>query len=446
MPAEHTEVDVAVVGLGSGGENLATRCAEHGLRVVAFEPDRVGGECPFVACIPSKVLLHHVAAGSDWATAIEHRRSATSGLDDEGHAESLEKAGVELVRARARLVGERVVEADGRRWRAEHVVLATGGSASVPDLDGLDPDRIWTSDDLLTADRLPESLVVLGGGAIGCELATVQAGLGGPEGRGGRAVVVEVSSRIGGPDLDDEVAELLCFTLEDRGVEVRTNADAERVEHTDAGVRLHLGDGTVVEAERLLVAVGKDPNWDGLGLEELGLETTVDDGLRVGDTDWLRAVGDLNGLAPWTHGANHQARWLADALAGQAWPEGRQRHLPHGIFTLPPAAAVGLSAGEAAEQGLDVVRGVATYDDIARPMTDELGEGRVVVVVDRVTRKLVGCSGVGERFDEIVATFSVMLQQGLTADEAVRSVIAFPTVTQVLTPAVQAALDQLGSA
>ena len=160
-------VDVAVIGLGSAGEALATALAEHGRHVVGFEPGRVGGECPFTACMPSKALLHDAASGTAWEDARRHRDEVVDHLDDGSHADALQQAGVTLVRSPARLIDEGVVEADGRRWRARHVVLATGSSPVVPPITGIDDVPWLTSDELMVTDELPDSLLILGGGAIG---------------------------------------------------------------------------------------------------------------------------------------------------------------------------------------------------------------------------------------------------------------------------------------
>ncbi len=434
-------VDVAVVGLGSAGENLANTLAAAGRSVVGFEPGLVGGECPFTACMPSKALLHDAAAGRSWGDARARRDEIVDHLDDDGHVDQLRDTGVDVVRSAARLVAEHTVEADGRRWTADHVVLATGGAPSVPPVDGLrlDDDRVWTSERYLRAADLPARLVVIGGGAIGCELATVHAAFG-----DGAVTLLDHSSLLG-DDVDPDVRALVADALGDVGVDVRCDVEIERVDLTGDGVTVHLDDRTIA-ADAVLVAAGKDPRWDGLGLDTVGIDDpTVDDDLRVGGLDWLSAIGDLNGRAPWTHGANHQAAWLADRLLGTAWPAGRMDDMPRCVFTNPPVASVGRTTLQAERDGLEVVRGVARYGDIARPTTDELGDGVVVVVADATTGRLVGCSGAGARFDEIISTFTAWLHAGSTVHDAARIVVPFPTVTQVLTPAVEQARAALPS-
>lgn len=436
---ETKEVYLAVIGLGSAGENLAKRVAGSGRSVVGFDPGLVGGACPFLACIPSKVLLHHVEVGSDWPTALAHREETVHGRDDSQHADGLTDAGVELVRSAALLVDEQVVEADGRRWRAEHVVLATGSDPVVPDLDGLDPELVWTSDDAMSADELPSSMIVLGGGAVGCELSTVHSHF------GDRTVLIDHGETLGGGDIDPDVADALADQLRERGIDLRFGVEAEAVEHLDENGRVRLsGEGTdPVEADRLLLAVGRSPAWDGLGLDDLGIATEIDEELRIDGCAWLWALGDLNGQAPWTHGANLQADWLAARLMGEGWPGVPHVAVAHCVFTRPPVAAVGLSHQLALAEGIDAVRGVAGYDDTARSATDRLGAGTVVVVADRQSRRLLGCSGIGPGFDDVISTISVMIDREMTVDEAARFVIPFPTITQVLTSAVKNAAEAM---
>lgn len=428
-------VDVAVIGLGSAGEALATSLAERGRHVVGFEPGLVGGECPFTACMPSKALLHDASTGASWEDARRHRDEVIEHLDDGSHAEALQRAGVTLVRSRAELLDEGVVEADGRRWRARHVVLATGSTPVVPPVDGLDDVAWLTSDELMVADELPESLVILGGGAIGCETATIMAGFGKP------VTIVESSSLLSG-GVDPAVAERLAVQLRGAGVDVCTDAEVTEVSSVPAGIRARLSTGTSVEAAALLVATGQAPAWSGLGLDRLGLddEPPVDEEYRVGGLDWLRAIGDLNGRSPWTHGANHEARRLARLLVDEP-PGPPTEHMAHCVFTTPPAAAIGLTAGAANDEDRDVVVGTARYSDVARYATDDLQDGVVVVVADRATGELLGCSGTGARFDDVIGIVAALQHCGCTVQDAAELVLPFPTIGQVLTPAFRDAVD-----
>jgi dihydrolipoamide dehydrogenase len=431
-------VDVAIIGLGSAGEALAEDLVGRGLHVVGFEPGLVGGECPFTACMPSKSLLHDAVTGASWDDARAHRDEVVEHLDDGSHAAALEQAGVTLVRSAATIVDQGVVEAEGRRWRARYVVLATGSSPVVPPIPGIDDVPWSTSDELMVAPDLPDSLLILGGGAIGCEAATIMAGF-------DRAVtIVEGDSLLGGA-VDPAVSDRLAVQLRDAGVDVCTKTELTGTAPAGGGVRATLSTGATIDAAALLVATGQSPNWSDLGLEELGIddEPEVDDEYRVGGRDWLRAIGDVNGRSPWTHGANHEARRLARMLVGEA-PGASTEHMASCVFTSPPVGAIGLTAEAAAEQGREVVVGSARYSDVARYATDELQDGVVVVVADRETGELLGCSGTGARFDEVIGIVAALQHCDATVQSAAELVLPFPTIGQVLTPAFRDAVDAMG--
>ena len=430
-------VDVAVIGLGSAGEALATALAEHGKHVVGFEPGLVGGECPFTACMPSKALLHDATTGTSWEDARRHRDEVIEHLDDGSHAEALQRAGVTLVRSPAALVDEGVVEADGRRWRARHVVLSTGSSPVVPPIEGIEDVTWLTSDELMVAGALPESLLVLGGGAIGCEAATILAGF------DKQVTIVESGALLSG-GIDPAVADRLAVQLRHAGVEVCTDAELVEVSPVPGGLRARLSTGASFDAAAMLVATGQAPAWSGLGLEVVGLDEApeVDDEYRVAGHDWLRAIGDLNGRSPWTHGANHEARRLARLLVDEA-PGPPTEHMAHCVFTDPPVAAIGLTAEAANGEGRNVVVGTARYSDVARYSTDDLEDGVVVVVADRATGELLGCSGTGARFDDVIGIVAALQHCGCTVQDAAELVLPFPTIGQVLTPAFRDAADAL---
>lgn len=436
MPNQH--VDVAVIGLGSAGEAFSSALARSGRSVVGFEPNLIGGECPFTACMPSKVLLHHASRSApDWDAARQHRDEVVNHLDDSGHHDELVEAGVTVVRERAHLDGERMVRAGDNTWTADLVVLATGSAAVVPPIDGLDRQRIWTSDDLMTAPTLPGSCVLVGGGVIGCESAAILAGF------GTAVTLVEGEDHLLAGAVAPQVGELLGERLADLGVDVRTGNDVEAIEHRDGDDEVRIAGGEAVSGACVLVAIGQAPVWDGVGLERVGLDgrPDVDDDYVVGGLGWLRAIGDVDGRSPWTHAANHEAARLVELLTSDdARPE--VPNMPSCIFTDPPVAAVGLTAAQARDAGHEVISGTARYSDIARYATDQTFDGLVVVVADRDTGALLGCSGIGPRFDDTISVVAALMRGGITVEEAARHIIPFPTMSQVLAPAFQAAADQ----
>lgn len=434
---ETRRADVVVIGLGSAGEQFATRLAEAGHDVVGFEPGLVGGECPYLACIPSKSMLHDMHTDRSWQEAVARRDELASHRDDQQHADDLVEAGVELRRETAQLSGERTVTGEHGVVKADHVVIATGAGAVLPDIDGIDHERVWTSADALRSTERPDRLLVLGGGAIGCELSQVYASF------GTEVVLVDHGDHLLS-DADPEVSSHLAARLRDDGVNVRLGVTVERIEPSDTDALVTLGDGTSITVDRILVAAGVEPRLGGLGLDSVGLDPDaleIDDDGSIDGIGWLWAIGDVTPTSSWTHGANRQAKALADRLDGRAWPPTRPI-FPHCVFTSPPVGMVGANAAAARADGHDVVVGRATYGDIARGATDEADQGEVAVVVDRPSGRILGASVVGPRADDVIQIVTAFMIGDVDIDRAARTVFPFPTYNQVLEVALEAARNR----
>jgi len=438
MTLDPQTFDVVVLGGGSAGESIATLLARAGRTVALVEAFRVGGECPYVACMPSKAMLHsaqvHVrgtdgAVGSHdaaFAAAVERRDDIAEHRDDSGAAQGLQAAGVVLLRGRGRITGPGVVEVDGRPLTWHDLVVATGSAPVVPDLPGLADVPTWTSDQALSAADRPASLLVLGGGAVGCELAQVHARF------GVATTLLEAGPQVIGRE-EPSIAALLVQVLRDDGVDVRLEARVERFEATADGLaRAHLAGGGTVEVARVLVAVGRTPSSDGLGLDLLGIETgdgggiEVDDHCRVAGQGHVWAAGDVTGIAPYTHTANYQARVIvANLLGGDRTAD--YRAIPRAVYTDPPVASVGLDEATAREAGIDAVTAVMDLGEVARAVTEDAGGGRLVLTADRVRGVLVGAAAIGPRADEWLseATLAIRAQVPLAVLSDV--VHAFPT-------------------
>jgi len=448
--------DVVVMGAGSTGTNVAWYARDNGLSVAVVEPQLVGGECSYWACVPSKALLapvHAIAAARrlpgaaqavtgevDVDAVLAHRDELISHLDDGAQVDWLSSIGAELVRGRARLVGEREVQVTGedggtRTLTAQRaVVVATGTRAAAPPVEGLADIATWDNRDVTTAKQVPRRLLVLGGGVVGVEMAQAYRRL------GAQVAIVEMGERILGP-YEPWVSETLTEALTDEGVTVRTGATAKaaRREGTDGPVTLTLDDGTELTGDELLVAAGRRPNTDDIGLGAVGVEPggplEVDDQLRVTAVEggWLYAPGDVNGRALLTHQGKYQARLVADIIAGRdrsAWAD--DRAVPQVVFTDPEIAAVGRTEPQARDAGIDVkVVTVAITSVTGAKLAGEGVTGKAQLVLDQERRVVVGATFVGPHVGELLHSATVAIVGEVPIDTLWHAVPAFPTVSEV---------------
>jgi len=458
------EYDVIVVGAGPVGENVADQVVRGGLSALLVERELVGGECSYWACIPSKALLRPAAALGDArrvdgaATAVRgtpnpeqvlaRRTAFTHNWSDDSQVGWLDTAGIALVRGTARLVGERLVEIrtrDGgaRRITARHaVVLATGSRAVVPDVPGLAEADPWTSRDATSATAVPNELAILGGGVVGCEMATAFASL------GSRVTLIARGSGLL-PRLEPFAGDAVLAGLRSSGVDVRLGAAVTTVDRDEAGVRIELTDADAIRtirADEVLVATGRRPATDGLGLETLGLDgLTVDDSCRVAGVDWLYAAGDVNGRALLTHMGKYQARACGAAIVARAGgapaePAPWSRYaatadhaaVPQAVFTDPEVGAVGRTEADARAAGLRVrtveydlgqVAGASLYADGYT--------GRAKLVLDTDRDVIVGATFVGATAAEQVHAATIAIVGEVPLDRLWHAVPSFPTISEL---------------
>jgi pyruvate/2-oxoglutarate dehydrogenase complex dihydrolipoamide dehydrogenase (E3) component len=436
--------DVAVLGAGSGGEAVATLLARGTsthppMSVVVFEPSLVGGECPFLACIPSKVLLAEgQRAKPDWATAIARRDTVTYGRNDTNHATALTQSGATLVRARAVIVGPGQISADGKEYRVDHIIVATGAAANTLK-PGIVSDQLWTSAEALSTTELPPSLVIVGGGPIGCELSEVYARF------GSNVTIIEAADGLL-KDVEPEIGSALQNHLEDIGVTIVLSAKLTGVKATNIGYTVTVENQMPIECARVLVAIGKTPRLGNVGLETLGLDpktAKVDDSGRLGGLDRVWAVGDVTALQPYTHGANAQASVVAENIRGGARSM-NAAVMPRCVYTHPPVAAVGPNLSKAKESsGVLVAR--VSYGDIARPTTDDLGDGLLTVFADRATGAVIGASGIGRAMDELISQITLAIETEWSVERLQHIVQPFPTISQLVGLAYQKLAIELTS-
>ena len=443
------DVDVVVLGLGPGGEHAAIKLARAGLDVVAIESRLVGGECPYYGCVPSKMMIaaaHQIAevhrvpdfggtaqVQPDWsAVAARVRDEATDDWNDAAAVKRLEESGVLFVRGHGRLTGPGRVEVDGTTYVADRgVVVNTGTEPAVPPIDGLADTPYWTNRDVVRLTELPGSVVVVGGGPIGCELAQVFSRF------GARVTVVEALDRLVAAD-EPEASEVLERAFAGEGIQVLTGAKVDSVSHADGSFTLMV-EGQEVEAEKLLVAAGRRGNLVDIGLEAVGLDpearqVETDERMRAGEKLW--AVGDITGKGAFTHVSMYQAAVVVRDILGEDGPWADYRAVARVTFTEPEVASVGLTEAQARDAGIDVA--TATGDLGARGWLAK-AEGVVKLVADRDRGVLVGATVVGPAGGEILS----MLVTAVHAEVPVATLrhmhFAYPTYHR----AVETVLDDL---
>ena len=450
------QVDLVVIGTGPGGEALATGAARAGMRVVAVDKHLVGGECPYYGCVPTKMMVRggdvvaevrRAAAVAGEATiapawAVVARRideEATTGWDDTIAVDRLRDAGVTFHHGVGRLDGPgrvRVEEPDGTTttYVAERGVLVNPGThPAAPPVEGLAGTPYWTNRDAVQVTELPATLVVLGGGPIGCELAQVFSRF------GVRVTVVQRGARLLPAD-EPEAAELVAQVFAEEGIRVLTGVEATQVGYAEGVFTIRLDTGEELSADKLLVAAGRIPNLDDLGLETVGLDPTartieVDEHLRAAEGLW--AIGDVTGKGGFTHVSMYQSAVAQRDILGEPGQPARYHAVPHTTFTDPEVGGVGLTEQQARDAGLRVRTGTTDLASSSRGFTHGPGgHGLIKVVEDADRGVLVGATAVGPAGGEILGFLAVAVHAEVPVDTLRNMMYAYPTFHRAIESAI----------
>ena len=438
--------EVVVLGAGSAGELIATTLSRAGRSVALIEKLRVGGECAYLSCMPSKAMLRSaqirklaketVSLGATstllvlddeikaFRGAVARRDRVAEFRDDSAASTAAIEVGVHLYRGKGVITGQNSIIVNQEELRWTDLVIATGSVPTIPKIEGLETISAWTSEDALSAGDRPSSVLIVGGGPVGCELAQLFARF------GVDTTLVEFSHQLAGREQSD-VAMRLSRNLKEDGVVVHLETEVMKVELTpEEKTSAHLSNGSNILVERVIIAVGRYPNTSDLGLDILGIEVDkkgavqVDQHCRVVGQDHIWAAGDVTGIAPFTHTANYQGRIVGDNLMGIE-QFANYVAIPRAIYTDPPVASVGKTADTENKEGF--ITSKIELSEVSRTDTDGGSGGLLVLTADPLLGVLVGASAIGPRADEWMAEATLAIRAEIQISLLCDVVHPFPT-------------------
>ena len=456
--------DVAILGGGSAGEAVAALLATGGKSVALIEERLVGGECPYFACMPSKAMLaaaelrhairwtampsgavgRAVALDSDrdaYAAAVARRDAVANYRDDRDTVQRLEAQGVRIIKARGHIEGPGVLSVGGERIGWRDLVISTGSRFRETRIAGLDRVETWNSEQFYSSAELPASAAVIGGGAVGCEIAQVLNRF------GCRVTLVQHTAQLLSRE-EPAIAEAFAAALAKDGIDVRLRAEVARVEAISGGARISLDDGWSATVERVIVATGMQANTDHIGCKRLGIQLDsrnnlpIDDHCRVKGQKNVWGAGDVTGVALYTHTANYHGRTIAANLLGHE-TRADHRAIPRGVYTEPAVASVGLSSAAARSEGYDVAVAKFPLGETARAFVRGDSTGWLVLVADRRARVLLGAAAIGSHVEELIGEAALAIRARVPLHVLVDLVHPFPTYSEAYEPPLR---ELLGSA
>lgn len=439
--------DAVILGMGPGGEVAAGRLLKAGKKIAIVEKELIGGECAYWACIPSKTLLRPPEVKSEARRAFgtstptltleevfDYRDFMIRNLDDSGQIESYEGKGVTVVKGEGRINGPGKVEANGQTLEADHIIVATGSAPNVLPIEGIEDVLHWTNREVTTTREVPGRALIVGGGPNGIEASQWLNRF------GTEVTIVQSPDRLINRE-DPQVSELIQDALEEDGIKVSLGRKVTKARRDGEGTVAELDDGTEVETDVIVIAAGRTPRVEGIGLESVGVEPG-EDGLQIDDrcrlSEGVWAIGDVTSVSLFTHVAQYQARIVADNILGKE-RRANYRGIPRVVFSDPEIAATGLTEEQAREQGIDVASvSLDLTRSLARPWTfEENPRGHFGIVADKERGVLVGAWAVAPQAGEWIHQASQAIRAEIPVEKLLDGVYQFPTFSEAYLKALE---------
>jgi len=427
--------DICVIGGGSGGLSVAAGAVQMGARVVLIEGHKMGGDCLNYGCVPSKALLAQARAvkargtkptPNDFTAAMAHVKATIAAIAPHDSVERFEGLGVQVLQGHARFTGPDRAEVNGTTVKARRFVIATGSAPFVPPIEGIDSVPYMTNETIFDQQARPGHLLVIGGGPIGLEMALAHRRL------GSEVTVIEGAKAMGRDDPD--AAAIVLASLRTEGIDIVEGATVEKLSGRAGALEVQVKGGTIFTGTHLLIAVGRKPNTDTLGLDRAGVKhdrngVTVGPELRSSNKR-IYAIGDVAGKGQFTHLAGYHAGVIIRAMLFGLPAKARTDHIPHVTYTDPELAHVGLSEADARKQfGANLSVHKVGYDQIDRAQAEGATTGFLKLMVAH--GRPVGCTIVGRQAGELIAPYALAIANKMKLSAIANTVLPYPTLAEI---------------